>query len=82
MSLTAQSRRYLFSGVLVCGKCRSRLVITSGNGKRGYVNYGCPSHRYCGVCENKLTIRQDRLEEQLLASLEQRVFSTPLLEHL
>jgi site-specific DNA recombinase len=81
MSRTPQSRRYLFSGVLICGKCHSRLVITSGNGKRGYVKYGCPSHRYRGVCENKLTIRQDRLEEQLLASVEERLFDGPTLEY-
>jgi site-specific DNA recombinase len=81
MSRTVQSRRYLFSGVLICGRCGSRLVIASGNGKRGYVKYGCPSHRYRGVCENKLTIRQDRLEEQLLAALEERVLNTDLLDY-
>ena len=41
-------------------------VIVSGNGRRGYVKYGCPSHRYRGVCANSVMIRQDRLEDQLL----------------
>jgi len=73
LNRTEQSRSYLFSGLLVCGKCGSRLIITSGNGKRAYVRYGCPSHRYRGVCENGLTIRQDRLEEQLIGAIEQRI---------
>jgi site-specific DNA recombinase len=81
MNRTPQSRRYLFSGVLICGECSSRIVIVSGNGKRGYVKYGCPSHRYRGVCENKLTIRQDRLEEQLLVALEERVLNTDILDY-
>jgi site-specific DNA recombinase len=66
LNRTEHSRQYLFSGLLVCGECGSRMVIISGRGSRGYVTYGCPSHRYRGVCDNKLAIRQDRLEEQLL----------------
>ena len=37
MNRTIGSRSYLFSGLLVCGECTSRLVIISGRGKRGYV---------------------------------------------
>jgi site-specific DNA recombinase len=80
MNRTAASRSYLFSGLLVCGECTSRLVIISGRGKRGYVKYGCPSHRYRGVCDNAVTIRQDRLEEQLLAALEQRLANPDMIE--
>ena len=81
MNRTERSKRYLFSGVLVCGECGARIVIVSGNGKRGYVKYGCPSHRYRGVCANGLTIRQDRLEDQLLAALEERVLKSEILNH-
>jgi site-specific DNA recombinase len=81
LNRTVQARTYLFSGLLVCGKCGSRLIITSGNGKRAYVRYGCPSHRYRGVCENSLTIRQDRLEEQLIGAIEQRILNTKLLDY-
>jgi site-specific DNA recombinase len=81
MNRTAESRSYLFSGLLVCGECRSRLVIISGRGKRGYVRYGCPSHRYRGVCDNAVTIRQDRLEEQLLTALEQRLGNPQIIEY-
>jgi site-specific DNA recombinase len=81
MNRTVGSRSYLFSGLLVCGECTSRLVIISGRGKRGYVKYGCPSHRYRGVCDNAVTIRQDRLEEQLLAALEQRLANPQMIEY-
>jgi site-specific DNA recombinase len=78
---TEQSRRYLFSGLLLCGQCGSRLVIVSGWGKRGYAKYGCPSHRYKGVCGNRLTIRQDRLEAQLLGALEERILTPQMLDY-
>ena len=81
MNRTEQSRKYLFSGLLKCGVCGSRMVIISGGGLRGYVRYGCPSHRYRGVCSNALTIRRDRLEEQLLGALEERIFRADLIEY-
>jgi len=81
MNRTAASRSYLFSGLLICAMCKSKLVIISGQGKRGYVRYGCPSHRYRGVCDNAVTIRQDRLEEQLLGALEQRLANPQMIEH-
>jgi DNA invertase Pin-like site-specific DNA recombinase len=82
MNRTEHARSYLFSGLLICGECGSRLVIISGRGKRGYVRYGCPSHRYRGVCANVLTIRQDRLEKQLLNALEQRLLNPQLMDYL
>ena len=81
LNRTERSRPCLFSGLLVCGSCGSRIVIISGQGKRGYVRYGCPSHRYRGVCSNALAIRQDRLESQLLAALEQRILNSRLIDY-
>jgi site-specific DNA recombinase len=78
---TSESRRYLFSGLLICGRCGSHIVIVSGWGKRGYAKYGCPSHRYRGVCGNRLTIRQDRLEAQLLGALEERILTPQMLDY-
>jgi hypothetical protein len=78
---TSQSRQYLFSGLLICGICGSRLVIVSGNGRRGYVKYGCPSHRYRGVCSNRLTMRQDRLEAQLLSAIAERVLTPIMIDY-
>jgi site-specific DNA recombinase len=81
LNRTESSRQYLFSGLLVCGDCGSRMVIISGRGTRGYVKYGCPSHRYRGVCDNKLTIRQDRLEEQLLGEIETRILTPEMIQY-
>ena len=81
-SRTDQSKTYLFSGLLICGACGSRMVIISGNGRRGYVKYGCPSHRYRGVCSNRLTIRRDRVEEQLLGALERRLVEPDMLDYM
>src|SRR5262249_54405586 len=78
---TEKSRSYLFSGLLVCGVCGSRIVIISGQGRRGYVRYGCPSHRYRGVCANALTIRQDRLEQQIVSALEERILNSQLIDY-
>jgi DNA invertase Pin-like site-specific DNA recombinase len=76
-----RSRRYIFSGFLVCGVCGSKMVIASGSGKRGYVKYGCPSHRYRGTCSNGLMIRQDRLEAQLIAGLTERISKPAIVEY-
>lgn len=77
---TENSKSYVFSGILKCSICGSNMVIVSGGGNRGYVKYGCPCHRYKGTCENKLYIRRDRLEEQLFAALEQRLFQPEVLD--
>jgi site-specific DNA recombinase len=81
MSRTPQSRTYLFSGMLVCGDCGSNMVIISGSGKRGYVKYGCHRHKHSGVCDNNWTIRRDRLEDQLLGAIEQRLFDPAILDY-
>ncbi len=73
--------RYLFSGFIYCGLCGAKMIVVSGNGRRGYVKYGCPSHRYRGVCENSTMIRRDRLEEQLLMGLEKRVLQPEMIDY-
>ncbi len=78
---TERSRRYIFSGFLICGTCGSKMVIVTGSGKRAYVKYGCPSHRYRGTCSNRLMIRQDRLESQLIAGLTERISKPEVIEY-
>ena len=75
------SRKYLFSGLVRCGCCDSRMVIVSGEGRRGYSKYGCPSNWYRGVCENRLTIRRDRLEAQLLGALQEQIWNPAVITH-
>ena len=60
--------------------CGSWLVISSGSGKRGYVKYGCPSHRYQGTCSNGLMIRQGCLEAQLIAGLTEHISKPEAIE--
>jgi site-specific DNA recombinase len=76
---TDRSRSYLFSGLLVCGTCGGSMVIAAGGGTRGYVKYGCHTHKHSGVCGNKLMIRQDRLEVQLLSAIEERILNPAVL---
>jgi site-specific DNA recombinase len=78
---TEHSKRYIFSGFLICGTCGSRMVIVTGSGKRAHVRYGCPSHRYRGTCSNRLMIRLDRLEAQLIAGLMERVSKPAVIEY-
>jgi len=67
MNRTKTSRLYLFSGLLECGLCGANMVIASGVAPNA--RYGCPNHRYRGVCKNSVTIPQRKLERQLLAAL-------------
>ena len=77
MNRTKTSRLYLFSGLLECGLCGANMVIVSGVAPNA--RYGCPNHRYRGVCKNSLKIPQRKLERQLLAALAANL-TDPLLE--
>jgi site-specific DNA recombinase len=66
MNRTEASRRYLFSGLMQCGLCGKNITIVSG--QVPYSRYGCPNHRFRGVCKNNVTISQRKLEKQLIAA--------------
>jgi site-specific DNA recombinase len=78
----SSTSKYLFSGLLVCGECGSKLVIVTGSGNRAYKKHGCLSHRYRGTCSNRLMIRVDRLEAQLLAFLESNILNREMAEYI
>lgn len=85
-SLGGQARRgrgprHLFSGFLICGECGSRMTIVSGDGRRSYVKYGCPTHKGRGVCANGVMIRKDRLEAQLLHELTGRILQPSMVDY-
>jgi hypothetical protein len=69
----AYSAPYLLSGFLRCGVCGSKMVIVSGRGQSGRSRYGCPLMHSRGVCSNRLHIRQDTLEHEVLGGLQARV---------
>src|SRR5215471_14848395 len=81
MDRTKRGRSYLFSGALICGKCGGSMVICAGGGRRGYVKYGCHSHKHNGVCRNRLMIRQDRLEAQLLSAIGDHILNPAMLDY-
>jgi len=78
MNRTVASRQYLFSSLLECGLCNANMVIVGGQPPTA--QYGCPNHRYRGVCENSVRIPQRKLEQQLLAALSTNLLDTRLEE--
>ncbi len=69
LTRTKRSQNYLFSGLISCGACKGSINIVDGTKGGATVWYGCSAHRYKGACTNAITIRRDRLEEQLLSWL-------------
>ena len=78
MNRTVASRQYLFSSLLECGLCNANMVIVGGQPPNA--QYGCPNHRYRGVCENSVRISQRKLEQQLLAALSANLLDPRLEE--
>jgi DNA invertase Pin-like site-specific DNA recombinase len=69
----AKKRFYLFSGLLICGVCGEKMRIAGGKDRES--NYECPSYRYKRGCTNSLHMREDRLCEQLLDVLANRLLA-------
>ena len=67
-------RRYLLSGLLVCGKCGSRLYSSVRVTTRRYVCFASPDHGGCG----RLTIVADPVETLVTAGVLHRL-DTPQL---
>jgi site-specific DNA recombinase len=68
--------RYLFSGLLKCGICGANMQIVAGRGRNhDHQTYGCPMnfHRGDSICANRVRIRRDVLERELLAGLSAKV---------
>ena len=78
---TEKATRYLFSGLLRCGRCGSNIIIVQGDEKRRHAKYGCPRHRYHVDCNNSIAIRRDRLEQQLIEALATQVLQPQALEY-
>lgn len=63
--------KYLFSGLLKCGVCGAQFTVIS------HTKYGCYNHKNKGdtVCNNKLLIKRDTLEQELLAGIKNELLS-------
>jgi site-specific DNA recombinase len=67
-------RRYLLSGMLICGKCENRLYSSARRDRRRYVCISGPDHRGCG----RLTVVAGPVEEWLAAAVLMRL-DTPAM---
>lgn len=77
----AKRRDYLFSGLLTCGACGSRISITSSHKDSRSTSYSCVSYRYRRGCDNNLYIKESRLTEQLVDALAKNLLVPEVMEH-
>ncbi len=75
------SRTYLFSGLMTCGLCGGKFSVIIG-GHPSKVRYGCTNHRFRNTCSNKVTIRRNRLEPQLIAAISKNLLDPRLEQQL
>jgi site-specific DNA recombinase len=66
--------RTILSGLLKCGSCGGGFVKISAD------HFGCATARNKGTCDNRLTIRRDRLEAAVLDGLQQELLDPQLCE--
>jgi DNA invertase Pin-like site-specific DNA recombinase len=69
----ARRPRYLFSGVLSCGCCKSSYTLV------GKTRHGCASARNKGTCNNRRTIDREVLEDRVLSGLRDRLLHPDLI---
>jgi len=71
---TKQRPRFLVSGIAKCGSCGASYVKISQN------LFGCAAARNKGTCENRLNIRIDVLEAEILDGLRHRLMAPDLFK--
>ena len=69
----AHRRRFLLSGLLVCGACGGGYTIV------GPDRYGCATRRSKGTCSNALLISRQEIEERVLGGLRERMMAPELV---
>ena len=70
----AHRRKFLFSGLLVCGACGGGYTII------GKDTYGCAHHRSSGMCTNGMTVGRKEIEERILFGLKGRLMAPDMVE--
>jgi site-specific DNA recombinase len=79
------SGAYPLSGFLKCGECGGNMIILSGrasrHGKPALKYYGCGVAHNRGVCPNKVTIRQDRIEASFFAGIQEKVLTKQFIDY-
>ncbi|NDR55684.1 recombinase family protein [Aliiruegeria sabulilitoris] len=69
----AKRPAYLFSGLVKCGCCGGGFTLV------GKTYYGCANARNKGTCDNKMTVRRDRLEDTVLGGLKDQLLHPDLI---
>ncbi len=69
----AHRRRFLLSGLLVCGCCGGAYTII------GPDRYGCATRRSKGICSNAFSIGRAELEKRVLSGLSKRMMAPQLV---
>ncbi len=81
---SAMNAPYLFSGLLRCRACGANLQIVSGRGRNHNSHtYGCPMnfHRGDSVCTNRVRVRRDVLERQLLGGIQETILREEVVDY-
>jgi hypothetical protein len=69
----AHRRRFLLSGLLVCGCCGGAYTII------GLDRYGCATRRSKGTCSNTFAIGRADIEERVVSGLRERMMAPELV---
>ncbi len=69
----AHRRRFLLSGLLVCGCCGAGYTIMAKD------RYGCAGRRSKGMCSNDRTISRKEVEARILKALKQNLLTPELV---
>jgi hypothetical protein len=69
----AHRRRFLLSGLLVCGCCGAGYTIMAKD------RYGCAGRRSKGTCANDRTISRREIETRILEALKQNLLTPELV---
>ena len=66
-------RKYLLSGLLVCGICGAGYTIINKE------RYGCAAHKSRGTCSNSRTVTREAIEGRVMAGLKDKLIAPDLV---
>ena len=65
--------RYLFSGLIKCGRCGGGCSTMSSSGR-----IGCSTARNKGICDNRLLIKRSEVEDRVLRAMREHLMEPEL----
>lgn len=78
-SIAGRATPYLFSGLLHCARCGSKMVVSGGSGYSFY--YRCEGQSKRGTCSNKLSVREEVVRRNLLKGIRETLLERGGLEY-